>query len=424
MSERDPDERFPVTQPPAAPRRELDVVLHGATGYVGRLTAEHLARGAPAGLRIALSGRSRARLEQLRDDLGERASAWTVLVTDSADGAALAALARRTRVVASTVGPYARHGEPLVAACADAGTHYVDLTGEVLFVRSTIDAHHARAQATGARIVHACGFDSVPSDLAVLLLHQQVTADGAGVLGDTTLVVRMRGGLSGGTVASMLGQLDAVHTDPQARRVVLDPYALSPDRDQEPVLPDERDAVPPFAAEPLGGWVGPFVMAPFNTRVVRRSNALLGWSYGRSFRYREVMGFGRGRQAQARAWAVAGGLAAVLGAAGWGPSRAALQRVVPQPGSGPSPEQRAKGSFEVRVLTRTSTGVEYVARVAADRDPGYDATAVMLGESAVALALGQHLPDRAGVLTPATGIGTALVHRLRDNGFELSVGRR
>lgn len=204
---------------------------------------------------------------------------------------------------------------------------------------------------------------------------------------------------------------------------VFSPYSLSPDRAREPVLRDEHDVVPPFYCERLGGWSAPFVMAQFNTRVVRCSNALLGWAYGRSFRYREVLGFGRGPGAQARSWLMAAALLAAERAVGWGPSRAVLRRLAPEPGEGPSTEQRAEGFFDVRVHTRTTTGAEYVATFAGRSDPGYDATAVMLAESAVALALGQDLPDRAGVLTPATGIGPVLGDRLRAQGIELSVRR-
>ncbi|KQX66001.1 trans-acting enoyl reductase family protein [Angustibacter sp. Root456] len=403
--------------------RELDVVVYGATGFVGRLVAQHLADHAPDGLRIALGGRSLERLEGVRRGLGERASGWPLLVADSADRAALDGLAARTRVVATTVGPYARYGLPLAEACAAAGTHYADLTGEVLFVRDCIDACDEAARATGARIVNACGYDSIPSDLAVLQLHERVVADGAGELAHCTLVATAKGGFSGGTIDSARAQVDAVQRDPRRRRVLVDPYALSPDRAAEPDLGDERDTFDVFRNDTLGGWLGPFVMASFNTRIVRRSNALQHWAYGRGFRYRELSAYGRGTAARATATAVTIGLGLGLKALASKRLRPLVDRLLPAPGEGPSDDQRAAGRFRMRVHATTTTGARYVSTVAAQGDPGYAATAVMLGEAAVALAVGEGLPSASGVLTPATGIGMALADRLRERGFELSVSR-
>ena len=222
--------------------RELDVVVFGATGFAGRLVAGYLAGHAPGGVRIGLAGRSAQRLADVRAQLGAAASAWPLLVADSADPVSVAALARAARVVVSTVGPYRRQGLALVEACAGAGTDYADLTGEVLFIRDSIDHCHDVAIGAGARIVHCCGFDSIPSDLGVLLLHQAARADDAGDLQDTTLVVTaLKGGVSGGTLASMMGQQDEVRASAERGRVVQDPYALSPDRPAEPDLGGERD---------------------------------------------------------------------------------------------------------------------------------------------------------------------------------------
>ena len=403
--------------------RSLDVVVFGATGFVGRLTARHLAQHAPDGVRVALGGRSRERLAALRDELGERAAAWPLVEADAADPVALAALAASTRVVASTVGPYARHGLPLVHACAEAGTSYADLTGEVTFVRRSADAAHGTAQSTGARVVHACGFDSVPSDLAVLLLAERARADGAGQLEDTTYVlVSARGGVSGGTVDSVRLVVDEATADAATRRLLADPYSLSPDRGAEPDLGSERDLVLPHRDELSGRWVAPFVMASFNTRIVRRSNALQAHAYGRRLRYLEVMATGRGPLAPLLAAGVTAGLGGVLAGMALPPTRFLLDRVLPAPGSGPSERVQAGGHLRVQVHTRTSTGARYVATVAAQGDPGYRATAVMLGESALGLALDtSRLPPAAGVLTPATALGAVLVDRLRTAGFELSV---
>ena len=219
--------------------REYDVVLFGATGFTGHLVAERLVERAPEGTRIALAGRSLAKLGAVRDALGPAAAHWPLLLADSSNKSTMTKLARSTVAVATTVGPFAKYGLPLVEACAKAGTHYADINGEVLFMRSAIDDYHEMAQASGARIVLACGFDSLPSDLGTLLLHEA-----AGELGATTLVVtEMRGGPSGGTLATMRLVAEEVEADPAARAVVVDPYALSPDRDAEPdrVDPDYAD---------------------------------------------------------------------------------------------------------------------------------------------------------------------------------------
>ena len=398
-------------------QRALDVVVHGATGFVGRRTAAYLAEHAPDGVRIGLSGRSQEKLESVRRDLGPAAAEWPVIVADANDSAALRALAERTRVVATTVGPYLRFGLPLVEACAAAGTDYADINGEVLFMREAIDRFDEPATASGARIVHSCGFDSIPSDLGVLLLAEAARAGGAGTLEDTTLVVRsLRAGISGGTFATMKLQLDEMRGDRSRAKVVMDPYALSPDRSAEPHLGSERDLAGVRSDAELG-WLGPFVMASLNTRTVRRSNALQDWAYGRSFRYREVMGFGTGLDAPVKAAVVTAGLAGLLGALSFGPTRSVIDRVLPDPGQGPSEDALERGSFRIEIHARTSSGARYVAHVAAKGDPGYKATAVMLGESALCLVLDRdRLPDRAGVLTPATALGTVLAERLRAAG--------
>jgi short subunit dehydrogenase-like uncharacterized protein len=403
-------------------QRDLDVVLFGATGFVGRLIAHYLAEHAPQGARIGLAGRSEDKLARIRGELPPAASAWPLLSADSGDRASLDALVRRTRAIATTVGPYFRAGMPLVEACADAGTHYADLTGEVLFVHEAL-RHHERAAASGARIVNSTGFDSIPSDLGVLLLHQAAAADGDGRLGRTRLVVKaMRGGLSGGTLASLKGQVDEIRRDSASRKIVTDPYALVPGR------PDgaagQRDSFGIQRDEELGVWVAPFVMATFNTRIVRRSNALQDWAYGRDFDYSEVMSVGGGITAPAKAAAVAGGLGAFAGALAFGPTRALLDRVLPDPGEGPSEKSRRRGFFRIELHAETPDGRRYRSTVAAQGDPGYNATAMMMGETALCLGLdSDRLPDRAGILTPASGIGQPLVERLRGAGMTLEIER-
>jgi short subunit dehydrogenase-like uncharacterized protein len=360
----------------------------------------------------------------VREELGERAASWPLMLADSANRSTMTKLARSTTAVATTVGPYARYGFPLAEACAKAGTHYCDLTAEVLFMRRTAHELDAVARESGARIVHACGFDSIPSDLGTLMLSN---AAGGALAKVTLLVTDMRGGFSGGTIATSRDMADAVRGDAEARALVFDPYSLSPDRDSEPDRvqgydDDERD-LSGALHEPELGWMAPFIMAPSNTRVVRRSNALAGYPYSKSFRYREAMGFGEGVAARAKATGMTAGVGALGAAMGFGPTRAGIGKVLPKPGEGPTPEERAAGRFTMEIHGWTPDGQHYVSTVSAQGDPGYAATSVMLAETVLLLASGDpELPARAGVLTPATGLGIPLVERLRAAGFTFETG--
>lgn len=411
--------------------REFDIVLYGATGFVGKLTAEYLAR-AGGDARIALAGRSAERLLEVRETLGESARSWPVLVADASSPSTLDAMAEQTQVVVTTVGPYTRYGLPLVAACAAAGTDYADLTGEAMFVRNSIDLYHKQAVDTGARIVHACGFDSIPSDLSVYALYRRAREDDAGELGKTDYVLRrLSGGFSGGTVASIMEVLRTASSDPNARRQLADPYTLSSDRGAEPELGRQRDLRRlrgrDIAPELAGLWTIGFMMAPYNTRIVRRSNALLDWSYGRQFRYAEHMSLGSSVVAPvASAMVTAAGIALF----GLGSHyfrllpRRLVERVAPKPGTGPSAAARERGRYRVEIYTTTTTGGRYCATIAQQGDPGYKATAALLGESGLALALDRDkLSELRGVLTPASAMGDALLARFPAAGVSLEIAR-
>jgi short subunit dehydrogenase-like uncharacterized protein len=396
--------------------REHDLVLYGATGFVGRLIAAYLAEHALTGMRVGLAGRSKSRLEEVRSQLPVAAHGWALIEADSEDADSIAALAANTRVLFTTVGPYAKHGLPVVEACARAGTHYADLAGEVSFIREAIDRYDVLAKMNGARIVHSCGYDSVPSDLAVLLLYQAAEADGAGGLAEVQLVARVKAGISGGTLESMRGQLDAMRSSPAVRFLAADPYALSPDRTREPTTPQPPDAGP-VRRSADGTWTAPFIMAPFNTRIVRRSNALQDWAYGRSLQYGEVMGVAPGPAGAVIARAMGVGLRAFAGAMTFPPTRRVLDRCLPAPGTGPSISTQRAGWFHSQVIACTENGQRYQAIAAGQGDPGYAATAVMAGETALALALdGDRLPTAEGSLTPATALGNVLIQRLRAAG--------
>lgn len=411
--------------------REFDIVLYGATGFVGKLTAQYLASAA-ADARIALAGRSPDKLLAVRETLGDKAQSWPLITADADQPATLNAMAARTQVVVTTVGPYARYGLPLVAACASAGTDYADLTGEAMFIRESIDLYHKQAADTGARIVHSCGFDSIPSDLTVFALYRRVQEDQEGQLLDTNLVVRkFAGGVSGGTAASMLEVMRAASSDPEARRLMTDPYTLSPDRNAEPELGAQSDLRlrrgDQVAPELAGYWLGPFVMAAINTRIVRRSNALLDYAYGRRMEYAEQMSMGKSVAAPLAAGLAAGGNALVTGLGTRFFNRVPqklVERIVPKPGTGPSERVRERGHYTVETYTTTTTGARYRATMSQQGDPGYKATSVLLGESGLALAFDRdRLSDLRGVLTPAAAMGDALLARFPAAGVTLETTR-
>jgi short subunit dehydrogenase-like uncharacterized protein len=411
--------------------REFDIVLYGATGFVGKLTAEYLAR-AGGDARIALAGRSTERLLAIRETLGESAQAWPVLVADASSPPTLDAMAAQTQVVITTVGPYSRYGLPLVAACAAAGTDYADLTGEPPFIRDSIDLYHKQALDTGARIVHACGFDSIPSDLTVYALHRRAREDGAGELLGTDFVLRaFSGGFSGGTLASMVEVFSALSSDADVRRQFADPYTLSPDRAAEPELGAQPDLPwrrgQTIAPELTGQWTAGFLMAPSNSRIVRRSNALQDWAYGRQFRYSEHMSVGSSAVAPLASAVVSGvgNAASRLGSRYFRLlPRRLVERALPKPGTGPSQAVRERGFYKAETYTTTTSGARYVAPIAQQGDPGYQATSVLLGESGLALALDRdELSELRGVLTPAAAMGDVLLARLPAAGVSLETAR-
>jgi short subunit dehydrogenase-like uncharacterized protein len=415
----------------AATPREFDIVLFGATGFVGKLTAEYLAR-AGGNARIALAGRSTDRLLAVREGLGESARSWPVLSADATSPSALDEMAARTQVVVTTVGPYSRYGMPLVAACAAAGTDYADLTGEAMFIRESIDRYHKQAADTGARIVHCCGFDSVPSDMSVYALYRAARDEGAGKLLGTDFVVRsFSGGFSGGTIASMMDVLQAASSDPDVRRQLADPYTLSSDRAAEPDLGPQPDLQwrrgRHIAPELSGLWMAGFVMASINTRVVRRSNALLDWAYGRGFRYSENMSLGSSPLAPLASAVFAGAGKATFGLGSRYfrlLPRRLLDRLVPKPGTGPSTATRERGYYKVQTYTTTTSGARYVARIEQRGDPAYKATSVLLGECARALAFDRDkLSGLRGVLTPAAAMGDALLGRFAAAGVCMQTER-
>ena len=379
--------------------KPFDLVVHGATGFTGRLVVEHLLQRYPAGsgLRWAMGGRSAAKLAAVRDEVGAPADT-PLIVTDSADAASLKALMDKTRLVLTTVGPYQLYGSELVAACAKAGVDYVDLCGEPAWMRRMIDAHEAQARASGARIVFSCGFDSIPFDLGVLMLQNEMKAR----FGSTTprvhgRVRKMKGTFSGGTAASLKATLAAAMADPGVMALLRDPFSLTPGFEG----PRQPSGNKPMLDEALGVWVAPFVMAAINTRNVHRSNFLLGHPYGIDFVYDEMIVAGPGAKGEAVANAIAADKS--LGGEGG-----------PQPGEGPSREEREAGFYDLLFLGKHASGQSLRVGVKGERDPGYGSTSRMIGEAAVCLLEdGGDLPG--GLWTPAAALGTRLIERLEKN---------
>lgn len=395
--------------------RTHDVVVLGTTGFTGRLVAEYLYQtyGIDQDLKWAVAGRNQAKLDQVMSQVvGADASKVPQIVTDTSDEASLREWVGETKVVCTTVGPYALYGSKLVELCAELGTHYCDLTGEVQWMRKMIDAHHATAESSGARIVHTCGFDSIPSDMGTWYVQQEMhKRHGAYATRVKYRVVKSDGGVSGGTIASMMNMMEESKVDPSLVDLLADPYALNPQN-----MPRGEDGPDQTGAEydqDFHAWTGPFVMAGINTRVVRRTNALLDYQYGKEFRYDEAILTGDGPGGFMKASVVAGGTNLMTGLAAITPTRNLLKRVVPAPGEGPNEETMKNGFFDIELFAAHPEDPDknLKAKVTGDRDPGYGATSKMLAESAVCLAKDE-LDTPTGILTPAVAMGDKLIHRL------------
>jgi short subunit dehydrogenase-like uncharacterized protein len=377
--------------------KEFDIVVYGATGYTGRLVAEHFVReysGKPSAPRWAMAGRSLAKLEEVRGLIGAPAST-PLVVADADDPGSLDALCRRTRIVLTTVGPYQLYGSELVAACARTGTDYADLCGEPAWMRQMIDAHYDTAKASGARICFSSGFDSIPFDLGVLMLQKEAVArHGSPAPRVKGRVRAMQGSFSGGTAASLAATLKAVARDPSLMKVMTSPFGLTPGFDG----PDQPSGMLPHYEDEFGKWAAPFIMAAINTKNVHRTNFLLGHPYGRDFRYDEMMLTSPGDAGKAAADAITALLKNPFGAK------------PPKPGEGPSSEERENGHYDLVFRGEWPDGRALHYGVKGRYDPGYGSTSRMLGETGMALL---DCDAEGGIGTPGSFLGEALVERLR-----------
>lgn len=386
--------------------RDYDIIVWGASGFTGKLVTAYLAtEQAASNLKWAVAGRN---VEKVRQTLGE--TDIPIIHADSEDQASIEALVQQTRVILTTVGPYARYGSGLVAACAAHGTHYCDLTGEVHWMREMISAHQASAVASGARLVHTCGFDSIPSDMGVYFLQQQMLAK-HGVPAQQ-IKFRLRGtsgGVSGGTIDSMMAMVEKAREDKTILKQLADPYVLN-DSSRGTDGPERMSA---FFDDDFDAWVGPFVMAGVNTKVVRRSNELLAHQYGTDFQYSEGTLTRRGAGGFLGATGLGVGSGAVAALVSLGPTRSLLQKVLPKPGEGPSEDAINNGYFHIEMLGKHPGDPSKNMRVEVkgDKDPGYGSTAKMIAESALALAQDE-LTIGGGFWTPASALGDSLLRRL------------
>lgn len=377
--------------------REHDIVVFGASGYTGRLVAEYLnKRYGDESLKWAMAGRSLDKLAQVRAEIGVPESI-PLLAVDSDDPAAVEAMVKSTSVVITTVGPYQLYGNELVKQCAQHGTDYVDLSGEPGWMHDTIAEHSAAAAASGARIVHSCGFDSVPFDLGVYHLqkHAQATL-GQPVSRVKGRVRAMNGSFSGGTVASLRATMAAAAKRPELIGILMSPFALT----EGFTGPDQPAGDKPHYDEELHSWSAPFIMATINTKNIHRSNHLMGYAYGKDFVYDEMLLTGDGDEGKAAAEFVA--------------RDDSFSKSTLKPGEGPSKEEREAGNYDVLFAAQGPAGELLLTSVRGDMDPGYGSTSKMLAECALCLL---HNPDLAsgGVWTPAAALGDALIERLEAN---------
>ena len=401
-------------------KRPYAVVLYGATSFVGQITAHYLTEFLSntkdkdgADVTWAIAGRDEAKLNELQSKLG---STVDIILANSDDADSLDEMTKQTQVIISTVGPYLKYGEPLIKSCTTHGTDYVDLTGEAIFIKDMMDKYQDAAKQSGARIVNSCGFDSIPSDLGVYFTQTQAEEK----FGRACNVIHMRvkaakGGLSGGTIASMATIFEEVGKDKSRRKQVANPYLLNDDKDA-PNVRQANVSKPEYDSEHKR-WLAPFVMASINTRIVHRTNQLLGYEYGRDFKYDEAMWMQDGVKGQLSSYAMSAGLFGFATAMMVKPSRELLAKhVLPKSGSGPSAEEQANGYFDIRLFGETANKDTIYTKVTGDKDPGYGSTSRMLAQAALCLA--QDISKEeigGGFWTPASAMGKHLLARLEEH---------
>ena len=391
--------------------KEFDVIIWGASGFTGRLVVAHLFKnyGVNGDLIWAMAGRNKKKLKQVRSEIAD--NSVPIIIAESNDEVSLKEMIIRTKVICTTVGPYAIYGSKLVSLCANQGTDYCDLSGEVQWMRKMIDQHHETAKINGVKIVHTCGFDSIPSDMGVYFIQRELKAQIGQLANKIEMrVAGIRGGISGGTYASLTKVMEQAFLNKEVHKVLTNPYGLNPKGKIEG--DDIRDLNSIIYDEVSKSWIGPFVMAGINTKVVRRSNALSGYIYGKDFRYDEATMSGKGLKGRIKGYLMALPLL-IMTTKPESFLKKIANKILPKPGEGPTKEQREKGFYNLKFYATLKDGSRFLGRVTGDMDPGYGSTSKMLGEAAVCLAK-DNLSNISGFLTPSIAMGDFLLIRLEN----------
>lgn len=398
---------------------QFDIIVFGATSFVGQILVQYLSeqfnQPGKEALKWAIAGRSQAKLDEVKSKTKQ--PELMTLIADAQDETAIKAMCDQAKVIISTVGPYALYGETLVKVCAETGTDYCDLTGEVQWIDRMLKKYEATAKTSGARIVHCSGFDSIPSDMGVYFTQREAKKNLGEYCNNISMRVKAaKGGASGGTIASILNITKEVIKDPALRKDLVNPYLVCPKGHGYKAR--QFDTKTPTFDKNFNGWTAPFIMAGINTRIVFRSNALAGSPYGKDFKYDEAMLVGKGLKGRLTATGLVAGLGAFFIGAALKPTRWVLENyVLPKPGEGPTPKEQVEGYYDIRFVGKTASGKEIRSKVIGQGDPGYGSTSQMLGQVGACLALDTELMENkeGGFWTTSTLLGDRLIERLEKD---------
>jgi short subunit dehydrogenase-like uncharacterized protein len=392
--------------------KTYDIVVWGASGFTGRLVCEYLFKNytlKSRDLKWAIAGRNFVKLKEIRRKNAN--DTVPIIIANSNDMDSLNELTKSTKVVCTTVGPYAKYGSKLVQACIENKSHYCDLAGEVQWIHKMIQENHESAKTNKVKIVNCCGFDSIPSDMGVYFIHKELKKIKQSIKSIDMRVAGVRGGISGGTYASLNNVIKESYEDKEIYKILSNPYSLNPNEYQQGK--DRKDLRKVIYDKVSKKWISPFIMASINTKIVRRSNAISGFLYGEEFRYSEATTAGKGIKGKVRGYLnsfplifVAAKPKSIL--------KKIANKILPKPGHGPSKKDRENGYYNLKFYIKTNDNKEIIARVIGDMDPGYGSTSKMLAESAICLAK-DDLNESYGVLTPSTSMGESLLKRLKEN---------